>query len=372
MLPSLLVATLMFGLQADSPIPQEVDRIVRAHEATIAAIHSMHVRVKSFAKKPNLFGEGAEAQNSEYDWYFDDNENERIRSKNLNEPRTSDGDEPGIKDIANMRSEFRALLGMDPERPPPLGEASMTKAHGVMARRQSGVMALGQVPRIHCLWQIDVGEDDLSLAEACKAAKAVDLVHLPSSSPSGCYELRLDYPKLGLVVHCWLDPKAGLLLRRVDQDLAAKRDRKAIHNTLEVTGFESYGLGAYFPEGVKGRLTEGGRTMSYRYEFEVTSINKPLPPDTFTIRFPDGLHVVDSASGKIHIWGPDDKPRRTFNSSKEFDEWFTPRFVEAKGLNRTSPSGRLLSWPVVVSFLAIVAAAIALFVRRRFRLGGVR
>jgi len=367
-----ILATLAIGLQADAPGSREVDRIIRAHEATITAIRTIHVQVKSFAKKPTLRGEGAEKQNSQYDWYFDDKDDERIRSKDLTQPRTRDGDEPGLKDIANVKNQFRALLKMDPERPPPLGEFSMSKAQGVMAPRQSGVMALGQVPRIHCLWGIDVGEEDLSLAKACKAAQTVKLLRVPSQSPSGCYELRLDYPNLGLVVHCWLDPKAGLLLRRVDHDLAAKRDRKATSNTLEVMGFESYGLGTYFPKEVNGRLTEGGRAMTYRYEFEVKSINQPLPPDTFAVKFPDWLHIVNSGTGKIHIWGADDKPRQTFNTTKEFNDWFTPRFVEANGLNRTSLSGRLLSWPVLASALAIVAAVIALFVRRRGQHGGVR
>lgn len=346
----------------DAPSRVEVDRLIRAHEATIDSIRTLRVHVEYASKRPTFFDEGVDAKDGEYDWTLD-GEDERIRMVDLHQPRTDEGDEPGHKDQMNRGDRFKALIGLDSSNPPELGEFSVARAQGVIAPRQSAPLALGQTPRVHCLWRINVGDRELGLADACRAARSVDLVAEPSEASKGRYELRLEFPEG--VVRCWLDPEAGFLLGRVEHDLLAKKDRPAVHNVMEADGFRAFAGGVFFPTVVRCALTEREKTMTYRYGFEVESINEPLPADAFEMRFPDWLRVVDVGTGKFHVWGPADEPRLTFVTNQEFQDWSLPRIAEARGMNRVSLSRRLLSWPVVVSTLAIVAVVATLFVRRR-------
>jgi hypothetical protein len=105
--------------------------------------------------------------------------------------------------------------------------------------------------------------------------------------------------------------------------------------------------------------------MRTALDCEVISCNRPLPSDAFAVRFPDWLRVLDEHDGKIYVWGPEGKPRLTFATKGEYQEWWMPRLAKAEGMVGTRSR---LTWPVLVGVnLVVVVAIVFALVRRRYR-----
>jgi hypothetical protein len=348
----------MVGLGPPSP---EVERIIRANEAAIAAIQSLVVRVRYFQPRPGA-PPGSPLEVSEEYTYTMDGPRARLAIDAKFTPRRPDappGENPGYSDTVVDDEGSRAIHGYNPADPPALGEFSSSRAVGFLGRPRSGQQrAFSPDPRVHLLMRILPSKDSASLAELAATATATRLIADPSRSPRRCYELRIERPDMNLLVS--VDPAVNFMIRRVEF-LPTPRSKPAISGFVEADSFQDCGDGAFLPTRLHSEIVGEGSTWRGATECEVVSCNQPLPVDAFTLKFPDWLTVFDEPRGQIHVWGPDDRPRLTFANAEEFHKWWVPRHAQAEA---AQPRHTPFSWATVILTSLLGSAALFYIVRR--------
>jgi hypothetical protein len=92
----------------------------------------------------------------------------------------------------------------------------------------------------------------------------------------------------------WFDPAVNYLARIV-RVRAEPPAGGPIDSVATVTEFREVAPGIYFPTRVHQQSTTGGDAKSDKWAATFTDItvNKPLPPDSLTLRFPPGIMVSD-------------------------------------------------------------------------------
>jgi hypothetical protein len=96
----------------------------------------------------------------------------------------------------------------------------------------------------------------------------------------------------------WFDPDKNYLVKKlilsVDQPPAKERVESVVVKYLEASA------GVFFPEQVESRWSEGSESGAVQTaKFTNIVINHPIAPETFSLRFPAGILVLDGIQGKV-------------------------------------------------------------------------
>jgi hypothetical protein len=184
-----------------------------------------------------------------------------------------------------------------------------------------------------------------------------------------CYELEVVREAADLIIY--VDPAANFMIRRFeDKGFADKRpvSQGKRLGFIEVDGFRDYGNGVFLPVGLHGEEGNEKATAKTIIEVEVKSVNKPLPPEALEVKFVDWLRVVDNKTGQLHLWGSDGKPRRTFESTEKYHEWYRPIFARKLAAESESETQRpWLMLTVGAAFVLLAGGGAALVWRKRRR-----
>ncbi|MFI5460893.1 MAG: hypothetical protein ACHRXM_36240 [Isosphaerales bacterium] len=190
------------------------------------------------------------------------------------------------------------------------------------------------------------------------ASSSAKLVATPSASNRHCYEIEVKRPDVAFNIA--VDPTANFMIRRVET-ISSPRAKPKPTGFLEVEAFQDCGDGIFLPALVVGQEYEAnGVVVKIRREVKIVSCNEALSPDALEPKFPDWLPVVDQRSGKIHYWGPGDKPRLTFDRAAEQRKWWLARVAKAQ---RARSAGRF-PWSLVMGGATVAVAVAAIVVVR--------
>ncbi len=133
------------------------------------------------------------------------------------------------------------------------------------------------------------------------------------------YQISLRLPEDQRALTIVVDPGADYLIRTSTiSPTAASAEQGGGNVTWNVSKFEDVS-GISFPAEVITSTQADPKTASL-YEvvlqFSTLSVNKPVPTDQFSFKFPENVAVKDKTEGAVHIWG-DNRPARTIRSLAE-------------------------------------------------------
>jgi hypothetical protein len=235
----------------------------------------------------------------------------------------------GLRDNYNGPKGFRSLKSFDPDRPPPDGLEALSPTTGIIAPKGADNSALGINPKRYLLVEFMAeGKDDLSLEDYLRTCRRVELRATPSTSPRHCYEIAAEEAQWSQTIS--VDPRANFMVRRLERRPNSSNKSVAGFAISEVVEFQDTGGGVFLPTKIVDRIKFPNGIRVTRLDSKVLSVNQPLPDDAFEIKFSDGLFVIDSLAGKFHVWGPDDKPRMTFETAADYQKWAMPGFIAAE------------------------------------------
>lgn len=339
-----------------------LDEVVQANTSSLAGIRSLAVHVKEFQTEPaESVSDNALKLTVEYTYRMQGKE-ERVTTDLLFKPPAPGGDRPGHVETYNGPAGFREIIGYDPAHPSKLGEYSLSRAQGTIAPQKTDEPPFPLNPKSDLLFVLYKKPKYLSLRDLIATTRTARLVATPANSPHHCYEIAVEWPESRRLI-C-VDPAANFMIRRVESS-RPDSDEPRSPSFVEVVSFQDCGDGIFIPTRIEAtsQLT-GGRSLKVLNTCEVLSCNQPIPADEFRVDFPDWLCVVDQRSGKIHYWGPDDKPRLTFSNAEEHRRWRQPRLTQARRAQR-DPG---FPWSIVMGAITVIIAVTAtLWTRYRSR-----
>jgi hypothetical protein len=152
----------------------------------------------------------------------------------------------------------------------------------------------------------------------------------------------------------WFDPACNHLVRRLRMDEPGSAPAEwQVHN------FQEAAPGIYFPAKIEWRWGP----HSSRAEFSNAQINRPLPPDVFQFRFPEGVLVWDLVRHQVLITNkqgvPMYRPRDEFGNVLVMDDRGALRPVTTLGYARVlwQELNTVTPWllPASLSCLALAA-----------------
>jgi hypothetical protein len=356
-----LLASLSFA--ADSDNSMSLDEVVKANTASVAGIQSLVVRVQASRSTPGESPDVLKPLN-EY-LYRKQGEAERMTYQLLNLPKNPNlekNDRPGYSDASNRPSGFLEIDGYDPKSPAELGEYSLSRAYGILAPRKTEESPFRAKPKWDLLMTVFKAPDYYSLQDFVTAHPTAKLISTPANSPRRCYEIEVTWPEGWRRIS--IDPAANFMIRREESGLPGMSDQES--STVEVESFQDCGDGAFIPTRIvsKGQLG-AGKTVKMLIECKVVSCNTPIPPEDLQAHFPDWLVVMDQKSGKVHYWGPDDKPRLTFDSLAEHRKWWIPRMNKAMAAKYNSSNS--YRWAYLAGAIILVLAVFLVVRNQRQR-----
>ena len=368
MCPMQIVRVLwMATLAAQTPGSMTPEEIALANRSAIESLRTASVRVKYYRTESMAGGLGSFLPTDDYVWVYDET-HQRLSLDQSGGRTLADGTgDSAYFDAVNGPDGFFSISRCDPRRASIQGEYSLSRAYGVMSDRQVVPNPFNVDPRDHLLLRTRWGVKGWSLTEMIAAARTARVTAGPGSSPRKCYEITAELDDPHVRFSYSVDPAANFLVRRISfEPLAgAKPQARAV---MEVTEFKDFGEGVHFPTKVVGELSENGGTLRHRVDCEVRSLNRPIDPEAFRIAFPDWLLVNDVRNGKFHRWGPDGKPRLTFDSLEAYYKWWIPRRSKAE----RDTAGRRFPWFAVTGGATVVVAIIGIVRGRRRRAGSLK
>lgn len=333
----LLVAPVL--LFAVPPEELTLQQVLKANTAAIQAIRSLHVTIE-VAHNLSVPGEEKpplEAQPTYVLVWRQDGARVRVSHMWLR----GRGPKPfdvHSEDRSNGPNGLKAIYNYDPNVKPPLSESFESHANGEIDRTQMEESLTGS-PRAMCYMMFEGSNLEGYVAKYPRSKLAAT----PAASKFGCYEITTLEEKSTLRdpdydVHdmrIFVDPKASFWVRRIEKGPWQKSTNPGDKGTtiIEVQEFKNCGNGIFWPLRAyhRTRLPGGTSGPDIFVRHTLRSINAPLPNEDFEIHFPDWLRVHDRISGKLLIWGPDDKPRMTFASQSDYEKWYEPRAEDRDG-----------------------------------------
>jgi hypothetical protein len=320
-------------LNSDPQQELTLQQVLKANTAAINGIRSIHVTIE-VSNNSGLPGEEEPPPQAKptltIEWYKD-GARERVRQNWLR------GRGMANLDASNGPKGYKALHRYNPNIDPPPSESYGGHAGGELDKTRTD-NALGGYARAMSYMNNFPG---VTLEEYVTKYPSSRLAVMPANSKLGCYEIiTLQEKAQGpgsspdvKDVRIFVDPKVGFWVRRIEKGPWQKSTNQGDKglNVVEVEEFKDCGNGIFWPLRGSSKTRLPGRTIGLDVFVRHTlhSINQPLPDADFEVRFPDWLIVNDRTTGQVFIWGPDDKPRLTFGSQAEFNEWDRPR-VEAQ------------------------------------------
>lgn len=314
-----------------------LQQVVTANTAAMQAIRSIHVTIH-VANTDVLDEDESPAEplpTYTYEW-FKDGKRERVRMIWLRGKGTRGKQASMNSDEYNGPDGWKRLEHYDPNFKPPLSESISGPASGHIDKTDPRNYVSSTVRSICYMDLLSVLTEQFLLKHpSCKLAAT------PATSKLGCYEItRLiekreepletgGTPDDVRELRVFVDPKAGFWIRRIEggpwQKSTDPNDK--LRGVSEIQEFKDCGNGIFWPmrDYTEIRLPDGTGGVHIVNRYTLHSINQPLPDEDFQIPFPDWLRVYDRISGKVYVWGPDNKPRREFASKAEYEEWYRPK-----------------------------------------------
>lgn len=197
-----------------------------------------------------------------------------------------------------------------------------------------------------------------SLEAVVAAARDVQLTRDPDGMVTIACALALpDAPEMERLRFTF-DPARGYLLRRVVAPDAGQREVVAVAEPKP---------GIFLPTKiVAGSLQQPNLEIRLRW----SRVNEPIPDAELEFPFPEGaaVHDVRSTSEVVHLWGPSDRPARTFPSPEAYATWYDAQWREflqnlAGQPQGKAPVGRNIL--LIVGNVLLVAVLMGLFILRR-------
>jgi len=373
----LLAATALLG--ADSPKELTLQQVLQANKAAMQAIRSIHVTIH-VANEDHLPDEKEPSEplpTYTYEWFKDGNR-ERVRMIWLRGAGTRGKIAPLNSDEYNGPDGWRRLSHYDPNFKPPLSESISGPAVGEIEKTDPNNYVSSIVRSMCHLQPFREPTEELFLKDpSCKLAAT------PATSKLGCYEITRLLEKRAekggpleeadvrdddvREMRIFVDPKAGFWIRHI-QVGPWQKSTNPRHKLTTIGGIQEFkdcGNGIFFPMRAYDeiRLPDGRGDVTEINRYTLHSINQPLPEEDFHIPFPDWCRVYDRVSGKVFVWGPDDKPRREFASKAEYEEWYRPRARDAFQPQLPSLRGY---WTLLVGIsVAVALLLLTLIIWRR-------
>jgi hypothetical protein len=361
-------------LSAAPPQELTLQQVLKANAAAIQAIRSIHVtlNVANNTKFPDEDKPPEALPTYTYEWFKDDNR-QRVRKMKLRGSAPAPENDDGY----NGPDGWKRLEHYDPNFKPPLSESISAPAVGEIDKTHADDNLSGTVRGLCWMQLFNRPTEEYVLKNPTSKLTAT-----PATSKLGCYEITMlqEKPKVPgstddvRELRIFVDPKFGFWIRRTEtgpfQKSTDPRDKFTGINEIEE--FKDCGNGIFFPMRWYGNIRRSGPPGdSDRFtRLTVHALNQPLPDEVFQIHFPDWLRVYDKVSGKVFIWGPDDKPRMEFASKAEYDEWYKSRRRDPFQPQMLSPRTYwtlIVGISVAVGLLLLIAMA---WRRRAARLVG--
>lgn len=327
-------------LSAEPPQELTLRQVLKANTAAIQAIRSIHVTIhvdnQLVLEKNEPISEALPTYT--YEWFKDGNR-ERVRMIWLRGPGARGEQASSNFDAYNGPDGWKQLSSYDPNFKPPLSESISGPARGEIDKTLPDNYTKAPVRGACKMGMSSVSPEEFLLKHpSCKLAAT------PATSKLGCYEITRLVDKSSTTevtsgppddvceIRVFVDPKAGFWIRRIQTGPWQKstNPNDKITSINEIQEFKDCGNGIFFPirDYTEERLADGRGGVSEINRFTLHSINQPLTDEDFQIPFPDWCRVYDRVSGKVVIWGPDNKPRREFATPDEYKQWYRPRARE--------------------------------------------
>lgn len=340
------------GETSTASLSERTREVVKSYESSLAAFKAWDVQLDVV-----LYGSSGEEVTSETVRWIRRGKLERFSIRRFFEEDPKTGKFLKVPAPASTRETFydltevRVLSGWDPQRPPKLPLTPQKDGAEDFARTNCGIVPrpqvdfhVGQGPPLLLLFTITRH----SLREMARESTSMAGEPLPS----GLYKITFKHPSAGLI-HCYLDPNAGYLIKRIEFPDHGRERR--------VAEFAEPQPGLFFPRRVEffesGRKTIEARVVALK-------VNEPVEDADLRLDFPAGARVDDLVNGKIHIWGADGKPQHSFANIDQYVDWLKAvTGSESGGASaRAAPSSIFF----FVNIGLIVVIVVLLYLRRRY------
>ncbi len=166
----------------------------------------------------------------------------------------------------------------------------------------------------------------------------------------------------------WFDPNVNYLVRK--EVIHGTVDGKRNRNEKEVVRFKEVSPAIFFPEEVSARrYVDGQLDGNYTRTFSDIRINQPLPSDTFQLRYPPGIELLDFVQDKAFKVEADGrltelKDRRLNHGPVRASQLFKGRTLSHAATQEEPKS--FTRWILPASLLLLVVAAGIWVLRRRW------
>lgn len=329
-----------------------LEKVLERHQQYLDRIHTLDATIEVWDSKD---GGTTWSVTMRYRWVKDGpRERTTSWSSGYTDPGGTFRQEEVRLDTSFAPGETRHLQGWDAEHPPTEQPSPANRYHKAMAQIGGGARnrTLSSTPPV-LMMLAPTYEDYLPGAVHGGSNSSLERA---THDGRACWDIRFS-TQVGVpaVYRVTLDPTRGFAMIRQE---ARSQTKDPAGGVAEVVEFREAEEGLFIP--VRIRATSPDQP-SRIVERRVTSleVNEPVPAEALTVRFPEGMRVLDSRSSPnnvVTIWGTDG-PALTFDTPAAYEE-YTKSFFKRKP---PTPNG----WLLGATAISIAAAVVLLLVRRR-------
>lgn len=345
----LVCILLPMALVSDARAQDSVESIVRQHAASLAAIRSVTCSIQIDRKGRQFEGEYANAQG-----------NVRINC------RRSDG----------VVMEHCVENGMQSAVTHTLPGSKGVESGGMIAHYKGA----------------ELGECDYSVKGLLRIELPNELVYLPleqlisqASAVNGPIQETVDGRQLTVIElildrpakmpHKWtqkvyLDPTVNWMVRQVSVAAQLSSGRH-VQRVYKVTEFSEPAPGLFLPTKIEASLIENHSQRSPIFQINVSQIrvNSLIPAETFTMKYPQGLKVLNSIDNTIYRVDPAGKPLANPEPYKRLQGLGVPNDGQADNspkIVKSATASLSVQWSTVLMWvsLTVLVCTIALYLYR--------
>ncbi|GIW89320.1 MAG: hypothetical protein KatS3mg108_3644 [Isosphaeraceae bacterium] len=305
---SLISLIALLGFSGHSFEPMSLNRLLEAHQHYVDRIQSLEATWETYESRDG----GSTWTMSSQDHWWKDGPRERYTSRAKGFFDLSGSFHSSEIHIESSFSpdETRYLSGWNRERPPSSLPSPVNGYHMADASI-GGPTGSGSVSgRPPYLMMLAATLEDY-LPDAVRKGASASVRQIPGGLWEITFEATLGTTPLSMGVA--LDPRRGFALARRE---VRPKEPSQPRGVWEITEYQEVAPGLFIPTRIRIQSPD---QPGHLREIRVTTlkVNKPLPAESLTLEFPEGMKVHDTRSGAFHIWGSNG-PRQTFPSREEF------------------------------------------------------
>jgi len=332
-----------------------VDDLVSANQAAVESVRQLDMRIEVYRTGWRGVRLAKPIHLTTLQWSKDiDRERQRYKQHFGDEPDT-DGRPQNLGDLLETPDQRRVLFNWDPIKP-----------QRITPHKQGTLRAWFEPPSPNlpspfpnpaasfALFQIQANLNDTrqTLAQLVAASPSVQVSQLTDDDENRRWRLTIQHPDNktgGLFANSHyeivLSPSVNYLVTSVVAYIAdsdpSPSNTVPIRTERKVVEFGQAQDGNYFPKRVVARMYDGtaapdaAPASEQEWVAEDVVVNAQLPADAFDFVFPENAVVYEmppvNGSYPLHIWGPDNKPARTYTG-----DYHDYRFPDPQELARSS------------------------------------